>query len=478
MGYWKERAKQRYNLAEPSKPAKKSFYFGMADEQAQNKGISRETLGDVMIQEPMIRKAIWKENKDIFSDGWEVIHKDEGMEIDENDQILIEDFNKKTSIKSKLELGGVSANTYGDGFIEIVFEELNANIEDDIPTSAPVDLNVLDASYICNTKRKSGSDDTEYYIYKTQPLKGKSSETYMHPDRIIHIVKKRLPGKLFGISDVFTCSKILTSKMNADVYFGEFIEWAGSGVFDATLNGASDTDLKEAEKKLKTRKKINLHDENTTWQVLNPAVFSPKEYYDYFFINIAASMDMPQHILTGVQPGQLTGSEIGLTDYYKNITNLQRNVFTPILERIYTLLLEANGRSFEDYEIAWNPIYIDETSEAQILLARAQAGKLLMDSYAINEDEYRAIVKDGIQELSGESVLEGNVEVRPEPAPIIQPFSPKQVEVPVETQRFYANLLTTEEKMKIEKEKLLGKIELELQDKRIQEAKEKAKVKQ
>jgi hypothetical protein len=465
--------KKMFNLQESKIDNNHRFYFGIADETSDSGGISRQTLGDTMILEPMIRKAIWKENKDIIGNGWNIKHRNIGEEIDEDDETLIDNFNHDTNLKYKLMLGGISANTYGDGFLEIIYDEPETLTISDEPIkgSIPVDLNVLQAEYIDKVERINKDDPLEYYIYKA---KKSGKKIFMHPDRIIHIVKKRLPGHLFGISDIYTCHRILESKMNADKYFGEFIEWAGKGVFDLTLTGANTTDLKEAELKLQKRKQINTHDENAEWKVLNPTVMSPKEYYDYFFINIAASMDMPQHILTGVQPGQLTGSEIGLADYYNNITNLQELIFTPILERLYIQLLKAYGRSFNDYMIEWNPIYIDETSEALIFKTRAEGGKYLFDSFAIDEDEYRMIAREGIQKLSGESVLEGETPDREKPSIPI-----KKDEIPVQVQQFYIDLLTTEEKLALEQKKIrqyehekeLGLQEIKEQEQRIKAAK-------
>jgi len=438
----------------PLKVEKKKWYFG-ENEHADAGSLSRSDLGRIATLEPMIRKGIWKENKDIFGEGWTVEHKDKDLEVDEDDQELIDEFNKNSQLKYKLEQTGISCNIYGDGFLEKNYDELPDNTkEDDTPQTPLRNITVINAEYIEKTKHIG---DTEYYVYKTSKKKG--SEEYIHPNRLYHIVKKRLPGYLFGISDIYTCNRILRSKMNADTYFGEFIEWAGKGVFDVTLTGANTTDLKEAEKTVK-RRNVQIHDENITWQVHNPVAMQPKDYYDYFFINIAATLDMPQHILTGVQPGQLTGSEIGLADYYKNIINLQELVFTPVIEDIYNQVLRENGSSFEDYEIVWNPIYIDETSEANILKMRSEAASMAIDRFVITEDEYRMILKEGIQNLKGNIVLDGDA---PE-----KPLMPLPVEQPLPADK--TPLMDKEQKLRWERERLLGLLEINKQDERLKES--------
>jgi len=426
-------------------------YYPNGESTTQIQGVTRSDLGLLVVGEPMMRKGIWKENKDIFGEGWTIEHKDPDLEVDDDDLDLIKEFDKEAQTKYKMEQTGISANIYGDGFLELIFEEpKTVTSAQDIPTYAPVDLNVLKAEYIATTEERKG---IEYYIYK------ETKKQYIHPNRICHVVKKRLPGQLFGISDVYTASRVMRSMMNADTYFGEAIEWASKGVFDLMLTGASQTELDKAEKNVK-RRNVLIHDENATWTVHDIQTMSPKEYYDYFFIKIAATLDMPQHILTGVQPGQLTGSEIGLSDYYKNIINLQELIFTPVLERIYKLLLEGNGRSFEDYEIIWNPIYIDENAEAQILLARTNAASQALDRFVIDANEYRQIMKEGISNLAGESVL--GVDIQPGPP---MPEQPIEKTIPDET--------PVQEQLRIAREKRLGELEVLLQEKRLKDASKK-----
>jgi hypothetical protein len=308
-----------------TKLEKEHHYYPRGEATQEMEGLPRTELGTLVMKEPMMRKGIWKENKDIFGEGWyidikeSIKQKQPDKEVEDIDLDLVDSFDRTAQTKYKLEQGGISANIYGDGFLEIIFEELeDTNISKPIPSTSPIDLNVMKAEYIKETEKRAfgNQDKIDYYIYQN------INKQYIHPDRLCHIVKKRLPGHLFGISDVYTASRVLKSMMNADIYFGEAIEWASKGVFDVTLTGANQTELEKAEKDIK-RRNVLIHDENAVWTVHDIQTMSPKEYYDYFFIKIAATLDMPQHILTGVQPGQLTGSEIGLADYYKNIINLQ-----------------------------------------------------------------------------------------------------------------------------------------------------------
>jgi len=52
------------------------------------------------------------------------------------------------------------------------------------------------------------------------------------------------------------------------------------------------------------------------FDVKNPTHIDPSPFYDYFYTNIAAVIDMPKHMLIGGEMGNVTGSEVGTSAYY------------------------------------------------------------------------------------------------------------------------------------------------------------------
>jgi len=279
---------------------------------------------------------------------------------------------------------------------------------------------------------------------------------------------------MFGISRIYIGRNILNSKIKADREYGDFIEWAGSGVFDLTYQNARPDDIKYlSEHVYHKRKKVFMHDEKETWQVLNPSIFNPAPFNDYFYINIAALVDMPWYVLAGVSPGQLTGSEIGMSDYYKTLMNLQDTVYTPHLENIYTELLRGQGRSFENYMVEWNPIYTDETNEATILKLRAEAAQILYNINSIDETEARLMAQNGIADKDGNSILRKELPFMETQRPVveIEPVIEPTPEPPTKQEGW----MTALEKMVYEQEKLRGQIELLEQDERIKDAEKKRK---
>jgi hypothetical protein len=453
-----------------SKVLPKPSYMGLPVEQADTGDLTKTDLGETFKKEPLIQKGIWKKNKDLFGGGWHVIHKDAEQGIDESDQLLITDFDKQCNTKLVLILAAVSADVYGDGFIEKIYEEPLGNTSEQPPGGKLAKIQVLDGEYISHYEQKTVNDTQKYYILKQS---GKAPQ-YFNPSRLEHVTERKYPGKLFGISRIFIGRNIIDSKIKFDKASGAFIEWAGMGVFDLTREGASPDDIKYLSEKIYTkRKKIMIHDEKETWQVLNPSIFNPKDFADYFYINIAALVDMPWYVLAGVSPGQLTGSEIGVGDYYKTLMNLQETVYTPILESIYKELLEGNGSSFENYRIEWNPIYVDENSEADILTKNTNTAVAAVNANMITEEEGRLIMRNGIIDKDGNCVLADEMpDIEPEPQIIISPAQEEpgtQKPFPQKQEGW----ITAEQKLLMERERLLGQKELIEQEKRLEDAKKK-----
>jgi len=257
--------------------------------------------------------------------------------------------------------------------------------------------------------------------------------------------------------------------MNADEALGEIISWFGHGILDMTVENMTDEQMKNMVKIFNTHPDYYVHDQDYELDVKNPSQFNPKEFFNVFNSNIAAAAEMPTHILTGESIGDVTGSEVNVSDYYNDIANIQEIVFTPILISVYKQLLESNNIRWK-YKIDWNPVFVDELSEAKIYQTRAYAASQLFNAGIIDIKEARFIMNEGFTVLDvGKDIkkkdVDGSVVDQPNVAP--QPVvKPKSFKVP----------LTAEQCEMIAKaEHELGLRELYEQDKRLDEAKKRLK---
>jgi len=436
--------------------------------------IQPELLRKIVLREPLTLKAVMKKNKDTIRNWFIIKAKNQKDKVPKKALKLIDDFNYRTKLPYKLYTAGVCANIYGTGFLERTFIESNSN-KLDSPVkkgSKPLGLIPINSENIVEMKEHpSKKDGVLYYVYK----KGLGDKDYIHPDRVISIAIDKLPHSPFGISKVDVLLNVLKSKMNADVSSGEILNWFGHGILDMTVNNMNPEQEKEMVKLFKKHPSYYIHDEDYNLDVKNPTRIDPSPFYDYFYTNIAAAFEMPTHILTGQHPGDVTGTEVGVSAYYDDISNIQSVIFTPILEKIYSNLLESNGFKW-NYVVDWNPIFVDELSEANILKNRTYSSTANFSAGIIDLSEARTVLNEGVVDLDVSKKIE-----KPESEPVVKPTikpndEPQEPKKPTAKNILIHPLNDVQRKM-INEMRRLGERELVEQEKRLKEAERLKKVK-
>lgn len=438
-------------------------YGPSAESRYRVSALTPELLRKIALKEPMILKGILKKNKDTVRN-WILIKplKDTGK-VPQTDLDIFHEFDVRTNFPHKLEVAGVCSNIYGNGYIERTFIEKNTTSESPVERNAePLGLNMLNAENINEFDLKDKKGTQKYYIYK-DGIKKK----YIHPDRIIDVATDWLPFSHFGISKIQVASNILKSKMDADVTTGEILNWFGHGIPALTIQNMTEEQKKAAITYFKQHPDYFVFDQDYTLEIANPQRIDPKNFYEYFYVNIACTMEMPTHMLTGVQPGEVTGSEIGISDYYHDIENIQKTVFTPIIEDVYSQLLRSKGRKW-NYKISWNPIFVDELSEAKIIEKRTLVAVQGKVNGIIDVSEARRIMNDGLTYLDPDKEIKKDDTDKPAPfLPNVEPNKPK------EKPKMEWSPLTPVQKEMIERERELGAKEIIEQEKRVKKAKKK-----
>lgn len=384
--------------------------------------MSLELMRQVALKEPLILKAIHKKNKDTFRNWFILKNKHDGQPITSKVLNVIKNFEEATNIKHKLYVAGVCANIYGTAFIEVIYQEPK-NKKADSPVSLnsrPIGLNVLNSENIIERKYKNDKDKTLYWIYKDK--KNHGEEIFIHPDRIIDVAIDRLPFSHFGISKIDILANILKSKMNADIAAGETLAWFSTGMLDMTIQNMNDTQEKAMIELFKQHPHYFVHDQDYTLEVKNPNRIDPKPFYEYFYANIAAALEMPTHILVG-ESKNITGIEIGITDYYHDIENIQEIIFTPIIRKLYTRLLKSYGYTWR-YTIHWNPIFVDEMTEGKILQVRSYSAVNAKNAGIVSIEEARHILNDGVVNLDIKKIPEQPSKGQPVNQPNVEPQPP------------------------------------------------------
>lgn len=433
--------------------------------------ISMDMYRRIILSEPLTRKAIYKKNRDTFTN-WFVVKDKQGEIISDDIYKHIRLFDKKTMFPSLLFKAGVSANIYGTGFIEKIYNE-NMNTSPMSPITLRknlINLELLDSETITERMRNPDNDrdTTRYLVYRGKRFSGKK---LIHPSRIEVVKIDSLPYSFFGISIGRVLWNILKSKTNADIGAGELLNWYGRGMYDITIDGMTDDDEKRASSQVKKHPDYLIHDDKIKVDVVNPTRIDPNPFYEYFYTNIAAALEMPKQMLTGMDIGNVTGSEAGIAAYYSDIQNIQELIFTPIIENIYKEFFRSIGKTW-DYDIEWNPIYVDELSNAKILQVRSYSATQAFNSGIVDTGEARDILNNGIIELDIDKKIEQPDESEVVSNPNIEP---QRSVKPESAKPIYTPFLSDEQQEMIERMKLTGKIEEEMQERRIKEAQKKLK---
>lgn len=364
---------------------------------------------------PILMKGIKKKNMDTFR-AWFTVEtvEDRGKPIDADLKVL-RNFEKRSNYKAKLNEAGICSDVYGDGFLLITFtRDEKRKLHDPVDKrSEPYNITVLNSEYITKMKYYNNAYKEagilHYYYYDSTSQK----EMYIHPDRVQHVPADKLPFSKFGLSKMDLLRHIIISKKNVDIATGEILAWFSHGILDFKWDDMQPEEKKEMIKIAAQHPGAYVHDEDMEMKVHNPTAIDPKPFYDYIILNIAAALNMPTHILTGIQVGRVQGSEVGFADYYRDVHDTQDLLYRPLIEDLYKRIIEARGRVWK-YELIWNPIYIDETTEGKLLIDRVTAAEKALNGTKgiggfIDKKEAREMINKGMIELDPNKEIKDKV---------------------------------------------------------------------
>lgn len=460
--------KEIFSYGEPVSAIHSKMYSGtMAASSDYAKPLNVKQLGNTVLAEPLLYKAIVKKNFDTVRNWFEIKTIEDGKEVPKFVLKLIHEFNERNNFKRLLAKTGVSANIYGTGFIERTYigeEEPDLSSKPN-PDRKPLGLILQNSENITERRPRKYSRGknrkVKYWICKSQKS---GQEIEIHPDRLQDVSIDSLPNSPFGISKVNIVRNILHSKMDSDVSSGEILNWFGSGLYDVMIQNMDEEQRKATEKKLASHPDFLIHDQDYELDVKNPTRIDPAPFYNYFYTNIAAVMVMPTHMLTGATPGNVTGSEVGFSDYIHDIENIQEVVYTPLIVKLYKHLLNTHGHTWK-YKVDWNPCFIDELSEAKILQTRSFSAVQNVNAGIIDIKEARIMLNEGVMNLVPGKIpkkpiqpviVPTGTEPNTEPQPAVKPKQDKpkmdkdseEVEAYKEQVEFYNELIAQDNRVR------------------------------
>jgi len=398
------------------KPVKEDDVFESQEFDVESLKYSLDALTPALRRQmaftaPFFWKGLTKKSRDTFKAGFTLLRIKDKKEPSSAEQIIVNIFNRRTNLFHKLTIVSLCVGVYGDGFLLMEFDTDDPAQKDflskPIPGGAePRQLKILNPENLFERRYKSPywrKKKIQHYLYANQK---NGQERFIHPERILHFKEDELPFSQFGISKVDILRNIISSIADVDIAIGEILKWFSRGLFQVTKEGLDPTEKKQVEKELAKHHGFFVNDEKYTMKVHNPSSISPKEFYDYLVQATAAVLVMPTHLLQGMQIGKVTGAETSYTDYYNDIKDVQNFTYSPELIRMYSLLFAASESRVFDYDPVWNDVYINESSEADLLSKRSVSAVSLKGAGIIDNTEARRIMNHGFIKLDVNKEIE------------------------------------------------------------------------
>lgn len=381
------------------------------------KNLSPEKRRLIAEESPLFMKGVKKKCADTFR-AWFILEplKKDGK-IVQRDMDLLTDFELRSNYKGKLTEAKRASHIYGNGFLLIDFRDdeklqvFDPPVDSEGKTLEPWDVQVMNSEYITelryyNEEYKEAGVLHYYYIDKDM------NEKWIHPDRIQWIPANLIPGHNLGVSTIDLLRWTLFSKKNIDIAAGHILSWFAHGILDLEILDMDDEQRKFYTKLAAQHPGTWIHDQDLTVDIKPASTVDPKPFYDYVVLNIAAALNMPTHVLTGIQMGRVTGAEIGFADYYRDVTDDQTLEMEPLIRKLYTRILKANGKKWK-YKITWNPIYIDEAAENKLLDIKITAADKAKKGGLVDLEEGRRMINEGQIELDPTKEIEQPITPQP-----------------------------------------------------------------
>jgi len=371
--------------------ANASYHENM--QQDQKKTLSNADKQYIYENEMLTHKGIRKKAFNLFREWHTVDNPLDGKDVPPETEKAINNFRKQVNLPKKFMQDYINKSVIGRGYFELttleLIEENGLGLEKPLPLGLSDVVNVDPRSIEPNTvKNEKANDinnfqtpllDVDYYVQKQGRGKPK---LLLHPSRIIETHEFTLgDSNPVGVIDV--AYRIANSKMNADWAFGEIPYRFGKPFLVCNITGGTQDEIEEVFGALgKLNPKTGFAgDDRYVFKILNPQQIDPKEFAQYYYVNLAAALEMPLLMLIGETHGAVAGSVSDRADYYKDLECIQNIVYTPIINRIYSQLLGS-----WDYDIKWNPIYVDEKSQAEIAKTWMEAFKIIYSDMGLVDD--------------------------------------------------------------------------------------------
>lgn len=309
----------------------------------------------------IVFKGINKKARDLISGGFIIDSPIDGEDVPEQTENTIQTFLTEKQIIRKLHQCIITALWNGDTWFEW---NCKGNKDPESPlTGTLYDIRMINPACITKYKLNEERTDVEYWYYKNG-----ENQYWIHASRLENIYfNPNDDSSPYHLSCLEVANRAIKADNEATNSLNGNLTLFGHPF--PVINTTDNNNVKQVDEAFKVLEKLKKKElktgfagfKDTKFGLLNPASPSPKDTLDHFYVHLAAALEIPMMFLVGEQTGKMTGNEIELYDYYKAIEAQQKVILSPILHKMFTLLL---GTAWK-YEIYWNPLFVDEKTEVE-----------------------------------------------------------------------------------------------------------------
>ncbi|MHA1286177.1 MAG: anti-CBASS protein Acb1 family protein [Candidatus Thorarchaeota archaeon] len=408
------RKRMEYELARKTFIGRGEFHFYPEEGRVIT---SLKQLLEIYNEEPMMQRGINKKAKDLVEAGFEITGRNKRYANKINDEF--QDFVKEKNILYRLWRTCADAMIYGNGFLEMVYEDDTYDAElppegewAEIKQVSPRTIIIVEERHKNNERYGEivkylsvpptwglGMNTSLAYPYlvignnMTIPFR---NATPVHPDRIIHLKFNAQSDSHCGRSLIEPLYSVLSSKIDADKSFGTILKRHAKPFLDVTIVDGKPAEIEVAGQwcqQINSRPdKVShlVHDDKWQSKVLGAEgkVLRPKEYMDYLTEQISICIGIPKTLLVGSEQGTISGSELNLVAYFQQIESEQQTILTPIIKRMMRAYFP------EEYDLSglgveWKHPYADEMGMVKSAFMDSQGMVKAYESGLLPKNEVR-----------------------------------------------------------------------------------------
>lgn len=137
-------------------------------------------------------------------------------------------------------------------------------------------------------------------------------------------------------------------------------------------------------------------DAEESYDLKSTSLSGVSDIIDRIGLALTAVTGIPESLLYGRQQGGLnTQGKADLENWYAKIEQSQNTILLPLLDRLVTIVLYAEGRYTPDYLIKFNPLTVPSRKDSvETDYKRAQTFEILHNINALDSSEIRAMLPD------------------------------------------------------------------------------------